>query len=196
MLTSRLWFFLREPVIIIAMLEVNEHAGCASYPCLVFIFVSSYRFCHQLDFSTSGALCVALSKEAAGRAYKCFKERTVTKAYMALVSTTSVIYVNVRQTSKWKVNAHRGLLINLPKDWGPVHTKAFAWRFSNAKKQWPLFSMAQFTLKHLHLNGALKVWHAAFLAKHSANASQCKSMEAPRKCYGGNGPLGVLSGDF
>ncbi|XP_075686702.1 RNA pseudouridylate synthase domain-containing protein 1 [Rhinoderma darwinii] len=44
-----------------------------------------FRFCHQLDFSTSGALCVALNKEAAGRAYKCFKERTVTKAYLALV---------------------------------------------------------------------------------------------------------------
>ncbi|MEE6497897.1 hypothetical protein FKM82_002920 [Ascaphus truei] len=47
-----------------------------------------FRFCHQLDFSTSGALCVALNKEAAGRAYKCFKERTVTKAYLALVRGT------------------------------------------------------------------------------------------------------------
>lgn len=44
------------------------------------------RFCHQLDFSTSGALCVALNKAAAGSAYKCFKERQVTKAYLALVS--------------------------------------------------------------------------------------------------------------
>ncbi|XP_022372647.1 RNA pseudouridylate synthase domain-containing protein 1 isoform X3 [Enhydra lutris kenyoni] len=44
-----------------------------------------FRFCHQLDFSTSGALCVALNKAAAGRAYKCFKERRVTKAYLALV---------------------------------------------------------------------------------------------------------------
>ncbi|XP_002186856.5 RNA pseudouridylate synthase domain-containing protein 1 [Taeniopygia guttata] len=43
------------------------------------------RFCHQLDFSTSGALCVALNKAAAGSAYKCFKERLVTKAYLALV---------------------------------------------------------------------------------------------------------------
>nr|KAF6442181.1 hypothetical protein HJG63_016988 [Rousettus aegyptiacus] len=43
------------------------------------------RFCHQLDFSTSGALCVALNKAAAGSAYKCFKERQVTKAYLALV---------------------------------------------------------------------------------------------------------------
>ncbi|XP_053550342.1 RNA pseudouridylate synthase domain-containing protein 1 [Bombina bombina] len=47
-----------------------------------------FRFCHQLDFSTSGALCVALNKEAAGRAYKCFKERTATKAYLALVRGT------------------------------------------------------------------------------------------------------------
>lgn len=46
------------------------------------------RFCHQLDFSTSGALCVALNKAAAGRAYRCFKDRTVTKAYLAIVSNT------------------------------------------------------------------------------------------------------------
>ncbi|XP_026559774.1 RNA pseudouridylate synthase domain-containing protein 1 isoform X1 [Pseudonaja textilis] len=44
-----------------------------------------FRFCHQLDFSTSGALCVALNREAAGSVYKCFKNRTVTKAYLALV---------------------------------------------------------------------------------------------------------------
>ncbi|KAF7654981.1 hypothetical protein LDENG_00062020 [Lucifuga dentata] len=44
-----------------------------------------FRFCHQLDFSTSGALCVALNKAAAGRAYRCFKDRTVSKAYLALV---------------------------------------------------------------------------------------------------------------
>ncbi|CAL8314560.1 unnamed protein product [Arctogadus glacialis] len=44
-----------------------------------------FRFCHQLDFSTSGALCVALNKAAAGRAYRCFKDRTATKAYIALL---------------------------------------------------------------------------------------------------------------
>ncbi|XP_037670046.1 RNA pseudouridylate synthase domain-containing protein 1 isoform X2 [Choloepus didactylus] len=44
-----------------------------------------FRFCHQLDFSTSGALCVALNKAAAGSAYRCFKERRVAKAYLALV---------------------------------------------------------------------------------------------------------------
>ncbi|XP_021107005.1 RNA pseudouridylate synthase domain-containing protein 1 isoform X4 [Heterocephalus glaber] len=47
-----------------------------------------FRFCHQLDFSTSGALCVALNKAAAGSAYRCFKERRVTKAYLALVART------------------------------------------------------------------------------------------------------------
>ncbi|PNJ02267.1 RNA pseudouridylate synthase domain-containing protein 1 isoform X5 [Pongo pygmaeus] len=47
-----------------------------------------FRFCHQLDFSTSGALCVALNKAAAGSAYRCFKERRVTKAYLALVVRT------------------------------------------------------------------------------------------------------------
>lgn len=53
---------------------------------VVLIYLLVLRFCHQLDFSTSGALCVALNKAAAGSAYKCFKERLVTKAYLALVS--------------------------------------------------------------------------------------------------------------
>ncbi|XP_051789294.1 RNA pseudouridylate synthase domain-containing protein 1 [Erpetoichthys calabaricus] len=44
-----------------------------------------FRFCHQLDYSTSGALCVALNRNAAGKAYRCFKERLATKAYLALV---------------------------------------------------------------------------------------------------------------
>lgn len=44
-----------------------------------------FRFCHQLDFSTSGALCVALNKAAAGKAYRCFKDRNVTKVYIALL---------------------------------------------------------------------------------------------------------------
>ncbi|XP_068616735.1 RNA pseudouridylate synthase domain-containing protein 1 [Brachionichthys hirsutus] len=44
-----------------------------------------FRFCHQLDFSTSGALCVSLNKAAASRANRCFRDRSVTKAYLALV---------------------------------------------------------------------------------------------------------------
>ncbi|RXM31964.1 RNA pseudouridylate synthase domain-containing protein 1 [Acipenser ruthenus] len=44
-----------------------------------------YGCCHQLDFSTSVVLCIALNKSAAGKAYRCFKEQLVTKAYLALV---------------------------------------------------------------------------------------------------------------
>ncbi|XP_051877653.1 RNA pseudouridylate synthase domain-containing protein 1 isoform X2 [Pristis pectinata] len=36
-----------------------------------------FRFCHQLDFSTSGALCIALNKMAAAKAYRCFRDRLV-----------------------------------------------------------------------------------------------------------------------
>ncbi|MGH0142023.1 UNVERIFIED_CONTAM: hypothetical protein FKN15_030022 [Acipenser sinensis] len=46
---------------------------------------SSPRCCHQLDFSTSVVLCVALNNSAAGKAYRCFEEQLVTKAYLALV---------------------------------------------------------------------------------------------------------------
>ncbi|XP_057605154.1 RNA pseudouridylate synthase domain-containing protein 1 isoform X5 [Hippopotamus amphibius kiboko] len=59
-----------------------------------------FRFCHQLDFSTSGALCVALNKAAAGSAYKCFKDRQVTKAYLALAARTQ----NQASRSWWSWN--------------------------------------------------------------------------------------------
>lgn len=59
---------------------------------VVLLFSLSFtRFCHQLDFSTSGALCVALNKAAAGRAYRCFKDRTVTKFYLALVQGANTV---------------------------------------------------------------------------------------------------------
>ncbi|XP_032826098.2 RNA pseudouridylate synthase domain-containing protein 1 [Petromyzon marinus] len=44
-----------------------------------------FRFCHQLDYATSGALCVALSRQAAGGAFRAFSQRRVVKAYLALV---------------------------------------------------------------------------------------------------------------
>ncbi|XP_030840125.1 RNA pseudouridylate synthase domain-containing protein 1-like [Strongylocentrotus purpuratus] len=45
----------------------------------------SFRFIHRLDYSTSGALCLALNKKAAANAGKMFKDRRVTKRYLALV---------------------------------------------------------------------------------------------------------------
>uniref|UniRef100_A0A9L0SSY4 RNA pseudouridine synthase domain containing 1 n=1 Tax=Equus caballus TaxID=9796 RepID=A0A9L0SSY4_HORSE len=65
-----------------------------------------FRFCHQLDFSTSGALCVALNKAAAGSAYRCFKERRVTKAYLALAVRTQS---RASQSSwSWSLGCTRG----------------------------------------------------------------------------------------
>jgi 23S rRNA-/tRNA-specific pseudouridylate synthase len=38
-----------------------------------------FRHVHQLDFATSGVLCIALNKKAAGVAGKLFEKRTVSK---------------------------------------------------------------------------------------------------------------------
>lgn len=45
----------------------------------------SFRFVHRLDFSTSGALCIALNKKASSAASKEFEARRVKKEYLALV---------------------------------------------------------------------------------------------------------------
>jgi 23S rRNA-/tRNA-specific pseudouridylate synthase len=49
------------------------------------------RPCHQLDYATSGALLVARSRNAAGRACEAFRDRTTKKVYLALVHS----HVNV-----------------------------------------------------------------------------------------------------
>eukprot|EP01006_Ploeotia_vitrea_P032009 TRINITY_DN64291_c0_g1_i3.p1 TRINITY_DN64291_c0_g1~~TRINITY_DN64291_c0_g1_i3.p1 ORF type:complete len:244 (-),score=15.21 TRINITY_DN64291_c0_g1_i3:37-768(-) len=43
------------------------------------------RFIHQLDFATSGVLCLGFTRKATGRIGKCFEQRTTTKWYSALV---------------------------------------------------------------------------------------------------------------
>ena len=43
------------------------------------------RFAHRLDFATSGLLCMAFSRPAAAAAGKLFRERRVTKHYVAMV---------------------------------------------------------------------------------------------------------------
>ncbi|XP_071544869.1 RNA pseudouridylate synthase domain-containing protein 1-like [Panulirus ornatus] len=44
-----------------------------------------FRFTHRLDFPTSGLLCIALHKRAAGEITKCFVKKLVDKYYLALV---------------------------------------------------------------------------------------------------------------
>ena len=51
-----------------------------------------FRHVHQLDFATSGVLCIALNKKAAGVAGKLFEHRTVSKRYPALVEPLPLTY--------------------------------------------------------------------------------------------------------
>ncbi|KAK3860151.1 hypothetical protein Pcinc_033779 [Petrolisthes cinctipes] len=44
-----------------------------------------FRFSHRLDFATSGLLCLALNKRAAGAITKCFTHHHVDKYYLAIV---------------------------------------------------------------------------------------------------------------
>lgn len=44
-----------------------------------------FRFCHRLDYSTSGVLCIALNKKAAKEAYRVFFSGNVEKYYLAIV---------------------------------------------------------------------------------------------------------------
>eukprot|EP00058_Branchiostoma_floridae_P005746 XP_002591234.1 hypothetical protein BRAFLDRAFT_106462 [Branchiostoma floridae] len=44
-----------------------------------------FRFVHRLDYSTSGPICIALNKKAAGHAGKAFSQKQVIKQYLALV---------------------------------------------------------------------------------------------------------------
>lgn len=44
-----------------------------------------FRFCHRLDYSTSGVLCVALNKAAANKCQAIFQSRNAEKYYLALL---------------------------------------------------------------------------------------------------------------
>jgi len=46
---------------------------------------ASFKWVHQLDFATSGILCVALNRKAAAAASMAFAERRVKKQYLALI---------------------------------------------------------------------------------------------------------------
>ena len=53
-------------------------------------FCYNFRFVHRLDFATSGALCLALNRQAASHLASAFKKRLVTKYYLALVCSSSI----------------------------------------------------------------------------------------------------------
>lgn len=63
------------------LMHIKKRDGSASTP-------KDFKWVHQLDFATSGALCVALSREGAAAASSCFEHREVEKHYLSVLSGT------------------------------------------------------------------------------------------------------------
>lgn len=67
---------------------------------------SGFRFPHQLDYATSGALCITLNKKTTKEAVNLFREHEVFKEYLAVVRMPEVCSlggeVGVNQLHLWK----------------------------------------------------------------------------------------------
>ncbi|RYH30035.1 hypothetical protein EON65_06525 [archaeon] len=63
------------------LLHIKKPDGSATTP-------KDFKWVHQLDFATSGALCVALTREGAAAASSCFEHREVEKHYLSVLSGT------------------------------------------------------------------------------------------------------------
>ena len=75
---------------------------------------TGFRHVHQLDFATSGVLCIALNKRAAGAAGKLFQARAVDKCYLALVDGhTSFDHTRVEAGIGEDASDARGFLMAL-----------------------------------------------------------------------------------
>eukprot|EP01031_Cornospumella_fuschlensis_P026730 gene26730-32299_t len=61
------------------LLHIKKDDGSSSSP-------KDFKWVHQLDFATSGALCVALSRDGAAAASSCFEHREVEKHYLSILS--------------------------------------------------------------------------------------------------------------
>lgn len=64
----------------------------------------SFCFCHQLDYSTSGCICIAYDRVAARCVGKAFEKRQVGKQYLALV------WGHVKKTKSFVINEPIGTL--------------------------------------------------------------------------------------
>lgn len=67
------------------------------------------KFVHQLDYATSGVLCVAFSKDMASRLAHGFEMRTTQKAYLALVKGI-VPDLNGDSAAKWVAGLNEQLV--------------------------------------------------------------------------------------
>ena len=80
-----------------------------------------FRHVHQLDFATSGVLCIALNKRAASAASRLFESRTVSKRYLALVEGhPSWEHVRVERAVGEDATDERGFRMALEGDTGCV----------------------------------------------------------------------------
>ncbi|XP_035226877.1 RNA pseudouridylate synthase domain-containing protein 1-like isoform X2 [Stegodyphus dumicola] len=61
--------------------QLNHKFKALSDPSVKF----GFRFCHRLDYSTSGVLCIALNKNAAKQSYLAMSSKKSEKYYLALV---------------------------------------------------------------------------------------------------------------
>ena len=59
------------------------------------------RHCHQLDYATSGVLCVARNREAANFAISQWEDRQVTKTYLAILDGKLCLNDDDDRTTKW-----------------------------------------------------------------------------------------------
>lgn len=64
----------------------------------------SFKFVHELDYATSGAVCIALNKDAAAIASSSFANRLTHKTYLAVLQGHLDI-------SKWPLREEGGFLL-------------------------------------------------------------------------------------
>ena len=81
----------------------------------------SIRFCHQLDYATSGIITIAKTKLGAQKVNNIFANRTATKFYLAIV----VGHLTQNQTVRLHISAHPNkhyLMCATPNDGKSAHT--------------------------------------------------------------------------
>lgn len=68
----------------------------------------SFCFCHQLDYATSGCICIAYDRSTARNIGKAFEKRNVGKQYLALV------WGHMEQTKTFDINEAIGISCAFP----------------------------------------------------------------------------------
>lgn len=78
---------------------------------------NSLRPCHQLDYATSGLLCLARTREAARFAIRQWEQRSVRKIYLAVVEADLTQMAHLSEMQRWTSERVRENLRRLEKDY-------------------------------------------------------------------------------